>query len=374
MNWSTPVLQDTTIYEVDPYRNAGLDQILELKRDSLTLTGSIAESRILMKFDLSTLSSVLTENGVGINNVTANLKMFTVQESELPTTYTIEAKALASDWGNGTGYTLLPVGIIPSTYDIDGATWLSTAGTGSITWLSVSSSTSGTEMVNNRTDITGGGTWYTASVASQSFTYKSTDSVSINVTDIVKNWYNNVYTNNGFLISFKHDNLTGSNVPDTNIQFYSAETNTVYQPQLYISWTGSMVYDTGSLSVLTYSDNPVIYQIAPRKELQSDSKMRVLLGSRVKYPRPVFTQNSAFSTLKLLPSASYYQIVDAHSNDIIIPYSEFTKLNTNTEGSYFDFYTTMMYPERYYKFEIKSTLSGVTTYFKSNDFIFKIVK
>lgn len=374
MNWSTPVLQDTTIYEVDPYRNAGLDQILELKRDSLTLTGSIAESRILMKFDLSTLSSVLTENGVGINNVTANLKMFTVQESELPTTYTIEAKALASDWGNGTGYTLLPVGIIPSTYDTDGATWLSTAGTGSITWLSVSSSTSGTEMVNNRTDITGGGTWYTASVASQSFTYKSTDSVSINVTDIVTNWYNNVYTNNGFLISFKHDNLTGSNVPDTNVQFYSAETNTVYQPQLYISWTGSMVYNTGSLSVLTYSDNPVIYQIAPRKELQVDSKMRVLLGSRVKYPRPVFTQNSAFSTLKLLPSASYYQIVDAHSNDIIIPYSEFTKLNTNTEGSYFDFYTTMMYPERYYKFEIKSTLSGVTTYFKSNDFIFKIVK
>jgi hypothetical protein len=69
----------------------------------------------------------------------------------------------------------------------------------------------------------------------------------------------------------------------------------------------------------------------------------------------------------------YGTYIDLETN-IETPYSQFTKLNTNTEGSYFDFYTTMMYPERYYKFEVKSTLSGVTTYFKSNDFIFKIIK
>jgi hypothetical protein len=370
MIWSVPVLQDATIYEADPYRNSGLDQVLELKRDSATYTGSIAEGRILMKFDISELSSILSDNSVNISNISASIKLYTVQESELPTTYTIEAKALASDWSNGTGYTLYPVGVIPATYSTDGATWVSVAGTGSTQWSSIT--TTGTTSSYNF--VNGGGVWYTASVASQSFTYKSTDTVDIDVSNIVKNWYNNVYSNNGVLISFKHDNLTGSNVPDTNIQFYSAETNTVYQPQLYISWTGSAVYSTGSLSVLTYTDSPVIYQIAPRREYESDTKIRVLLGSRVKYPRPVFTQNSAFAGLKLLPSASFYQIVDAHSNDIIIPYSQFTKLNTNTEGSYFDFYTTMMYPERYYKFEVKSTLSGVTTYFKSNDFIFKIIK
>jgi hypothetical protein len=80
------------------------------------------------------------------------------------------------------------------------------------------------------------------------------------------------------------------------------------------------------------------------------------------------------ASLKLLPSASYYQIVDAHSDDVIIPYSEFTKINTNTEGSYFDFYTTMLYPERYYKFEIKSRISDIDTYFSSQEFLFKIVK
>jgi hypothetical protein len=372
MIWSVPVLQDSTIYELDPYRNTGLDEVLELRKDTAALNGSIRESRILMKFDLSYLGSILNDNDLSTDNISASLKMYTVQESELPTTYTIEAKALAGSWENGSGYTLFPVGTIPSTYSTDGVTWLSTGGTGSGAWEDIT--ITGTTSSYNRTDLDGGGVWYTASIASQSFTYKSTDAVNINVTDIVKNWHNNMYSNNGFLISFKHDNLTGSNVPNTNIQFYSAETNTVYQPQLYISWTGSVSYNTGSLSVLTYSDSPIIYQIAPKFEYQTDTKVRVLLGSRPKYPRPGFTQNSAFVTLKLLPSASYYQIVDAHSDDVIIPYSEFTKINTNTEGSYFDFYTTMLYPERYYKFEIKSRISDIDTYFSSQEFLFKIVK
>jgi hypothetical protein len=372
MIWSVPVLQDSTIYELDPYRNTGLDEVLELRKDTAALNGSIRESRILMKFDLSYLGSILSDNDLLIDNISASLKMYTVQESELPTTYTIEAKALAGSWENGSGYTLFPVGTIPSTYSTDGVTWLSTGGTGSGAWEDIT--ITGTTSSYNRTDLDGGGVWYTASIASQSFTYKSTDAVNINVTDIVKNWHNNMYSNNGFLISFKHDNLTGSNVPNTNIQFYSAETNTVYQPQLYISWTGSVSYNTGSLSVLTYSDSPIIYQIAPKFEYQTDTKVRVLLGSRPKYPRPGFTQNSAFVTLKLLPSASYYQIVDAHSDDVIIPYSEFTKINTNTEGSYFYFYTTMLYPERYYKFEIKSRISDIDTYFSSQEFLFKIVK
>jgi hypothetical protein len=62
-----------------------------------------------------------------------------------------------------------------------------------------------------------------------------------------------------------------------------------------------------------------------------------------------------------LPINSYYQIKDAHNDQIIIPYSESTKLNTNTSGSYFDFYTTMMYPERYYKFEIQANFTDYRT-------------
>jgi hypothetical protein len=92
------------------------------------------------------------------------------------------------------------------------------------------------------------------------------------------------------------------------------------------------------------------------------------------YPLKTFSNSFSYNTAEYLPTTSYYQIKDAHNEEIIIPYSQFTKINTNPSGSYFDFYSTMMYPERYYKFEIKSIFDGITEYFESNTYTFKIVK
>ena len=111
-----------------------------------------------------------------------------------------------------------------------------------------------------------------------------------------------------------------------------------------------------------------------RGEYLTNTKARILIGTRPKYPRPAFTQNSTFAVQKALPKESYYQIKDAHNNNIIIPYNNATKINTNPSGSYFDFYTTMLYPERYYKFEVKAIFDGITEYFNANEFIFKITK
>jgi hypothetical protein len=372
MIWSTPILKDATIYESDPYRNTGLDQIVELRKDGDSSTGDLTESRILMQVDLSSLGAVLSENNISINDISASLNLYTVQTSELPTSYTIEAKALFTSWSNGSGYTTLPAtnqnNIIPT----DGATWFSTAGSGSITWSgSWNSNTSATMLYNSGSTI-GGGVWYTASVASQSFSFKSSDTVNLNVTDIVKKWYNSTFVNNGFLVTFNHNAIQASNYPNTILQFYSSETHTVYEPQLYISWTGSVTYDTGSMSLITYEDSPIIYTKSFKSVYNKDTKIRILLGSRVKYPRPTFSQNSDFATQKALPSTTYYQIKDAHNDNIIIPYSNATKINTNSNGSYFDLYTTMLYPERYYKFEIKAVFSDITEYFAGNDFVFKI--
>jgi len=369
MNWSTTPIQDTTIYESDPNRNSGLDQILELKKTGDSSTSDLGEARSLLKFDLSELSSILSENNVNINSVSASLRLFTVQESELPRNYVIEARALAKDWTNGSGYLSVPAGTISDTYVSDGATWYTTAGTGSTLWTS-SLSSGATYYYNTNA---GGASWYTSSIASQSFSFTTSDNLSIDVTNIVRAWYSGSLPNYGFLLAFKHDQITGSNSPLTNIQLYSVETNTVFQPQLYINWTGSVTYNTGSMSVLTYESNPVVYVRTFKGEFQKNKKVRILLGSRPKYPRPVFQQNSIFSGMGALPSASYYQIKDAHNNQILIPYGNDTLINTNASGSYFDFYTTMMYGERYYKFEIKAVFSDFTQYFTSNDFTFKII-
>ena len=370
MIWSTPALQDATIYESDPYRNTGLDQMLELKKEGDASTSNLTESRILIKFDLDQLNSVLNENNISINDISANLKLYTVQESELPQTYTIEAKALAADWRNGTGLYALPAGIQSNELSADGVTWNSINGYQSTTWDSINISGSANEY-----NATPGGTvWHTSSIASQSFSFKSNDYINLDVSSIVKNWQNNVYENNGLVVSFKHSEITASNYPLTSIQLYSSDTHTVYEPQLYISWTGSITYNTGSVSPLTYEDEPIMYVRSFRGEYTKDIKARILIGTRPKYPRPAFTQNSTFAVQKALPKESYYQIKDAHNNNIIIPYSNSTKLNTNTSGSYFDFYTTMLYPERFYRFEIKALFDGITEYFSANEFIFKITK
>jgi hypothetical protein len=369
MIWSTKALKDTTIYESDRYLNTGLDQILEIGKYGQSTTGDLAESRALIKFDLDQLPSILNSADITINDISASLRLYPVQESELPFLfYTIEAKSLSHDWGNGVG--IYYKGTTPESNNIVGATWVNTDGSGSTTWGNALTTGS---MMNYNT-IEGGGVWYTSSIASQSFKFGTTDLVDINVTDIVKRWYNNTLSNNGFLVSLKHNEITGSHTPNTVMQFYSAETHTVFEPQLYISWTGSLTYTTGSLSPIQYEDYPVIYTRNFKAEHTQNTKVRVMIAARPKYPRPNFSQNSAFSNIKYLPKSTYYQILDAHNDNIIVPYSESTKLNTNTSGSYFDFYTTMMYPERYYKFQIKSVINGVEEYFTSNDFIFKVIK
>jgi len=368
MIWSIPALQDTTIYEKDQYRNAGLDQILELRREGNFTTSSFTESRILMKFDISQLPTILSQNGISINDISASLKLYTAQEYELPATRTIEVKALVNNWKNGSGFHYFPAGIQNSDSTTDGATWITTQGTGSAIW------STGSGIDTNYNKNPGGASWYTSSIVSQSFSYKTQDDVNLDVTQIVKNWVNNVYDNNGVAITLKNSELTGSNIPNTNIQFHSCDTHTVYEPHLYISWTGSLTYSTGSLGAMTFEDDPIVYVRSFNAEFLKDKKNRILIASRPKYPRPAFTQNSTFAGIKALPKNSYYQIKDAHNDQIIIPYSEATKINTNTSGSYFDFYTTMMYPERYYKFEIQANFTDFTDYFSSNEFIFKIVK
>lgn len=371
MIWSLPASQDTTIYELDPYRNTGLDEILELRKIGDTTTLDLGESRILIKFDLTKLSSKLTEHSININNISASLNLFPIVQSELPQSYVIEARPLAADWKNGSGYTTTPVGILTSTNVVDGATWISVGGLGTTTWSG--SASTGTEINSYNSGSLGGGRWYTGSVASQSFNFKSSDKINIDVSNIVKDWYNGTYPNYGLILSYRYNDITASNYPETNIQIYSSDTHTVFEPHLYINWTGSVTYNTGSLSKITYNEDPIIYTKSFRGEYLKDHLIRIKLGTRPKYPKSGFSQNSSFSLEKALPEESYYQIKDAHNDEVIIPFSQFTKINTTSAGSYFDFYATMLYPERYYKFEIKAVFDEITEYFQSNSYLFKIV-
>ena len=376
MIWSIPAIQDATIYEGDPNRNTGLDEILEIQAGPNADTNEINEARILVKFDLSNVIPMLTANNVDASTVTASLVLRTVQSTQLPNSYILTAHPIGDSWANGSGYTTYPSGIIPSTFTTDGVTWNTLNGTGTTTWIDAAV-TSSSDTAYNVTP--GGGDWFPLITSTASFTFKTDDNVNIDVTDIVA-WQLDTKNgvNNGILVKFYLDpnNTTFSSSMST-IQLYSAETHTVYQPQLIFGWP-SNTYVTSSVSA-SFGDDIVVYTSGYRAEYKQNSKIRIKLGSRLRYPRPTFSQNTSFASILPLPQNTRFQIRDSHSNEIIIPHSPNTLLSTDTNGSYFEFYSTMLYAERYYTFELvvfyeDDSTFGLSETISSTEFQFKIIQ
>lgn len=354
--------QDATIYESFPRYNTGLDQLLELQKSKkdTNFTASYYESRILLKFDVKNIKSFLTSNNINIDSASFTLKLYTATESELPFDYTIEIKSTSGSWKNGSGrYYGQEIS--------DGVTWDSITGVSSAVWDTT------TPNKYYFTEVSGGGNWYTdvTSYTASVFNYGDDSDLVVNVTPLIKDWINNVRVNDGFLIKFESSSFLQPSFSNTTISYYSTNTNTVYAPQLQMSWdTGSY---SSSLAVMTFRDNPILYITNLKAEYLENTKYRIYLGTRPKYPRPTFTQTNQFASTKILPQTSYYQIVDAYTLETIVPYSEYTKISGDNTGSYFDFWTTLMYPERFYKFEFKIQYTDTTEYYNSNDFIFKVI-
>ncbi len=65
-------------------------------------------------------------------------------------------------------------------------------------------------------------------------------------------------------------------------------------------------------------------------------------------------------TWPLLPSSSYYSIVDLQSNTTVIPFDNFSKVDCDTSGSYVVLDTSPLYKGRFYGLKLK-VVSGPYT-------------
>lgn len=347
---------DATLIEAEPTRNTGLDEILQLKK--VTSGSNIYEQRILLKFDTTDVQSVISANSLNANTTEFKLKLFSSQVSELPFNFTVLAHPVSSSWQNGSGR-------YNGTTITDGVSWNTLLGSGSSNWPT------GSIIATQSFSKPGGGNWYTSSVASASFSLNSNDTLDIDISTIVRQYLAGTLVNEGILLRLNPTEASSSTYPNTTLQYYSSDTGTVYSPQLQIFWSSS-TYSVGS--TITYSDSPVVYVVNNPGTFKQNSKIRFTLGARPRFPRAAFTQNSSYTTVKILPQESYFRILDAHTNEVLVPYSGYTKISSNGTNNYFDFYATMLYPERFYRFEIKSTYTETTEYYSSNDFVFKIEK
>jgi hypothetical protein len=219
----------------------------------------------------------------------------------------------------------------------------------------------------------GGAFWYTASMASQSFSNEP-DDIRMDVTDLVRIWVSGSLPNNGFII---HHGLTNEldGLDYGILKFFSKETSTIYEPKLELVWDDSL-FTTGSLTPVTGSaeDGYKVVVTNLKREYPSNSKVKIRVKGRDMYPSKSFTTGSfAYDQSKYLPSgSSYYQIEDYITNEIIVPFGDYSKLSCDNTSNYFNLDTSAYSYNRTYKLKLKIVESGISTII-DDKLIFEIV-
>jgi hypothetical protein len=346
--------KDTTLYEISQSMNTGLDEILEIKKDMNADGSVIYVSRALIKFDLTYVSQSISSGLITSGSQTKfYLNLYDANSTELNVTQTLYSYPISQSWTNGSGKHDSNPQIA------DGATWRWKDNDIDKTyWSSVTGS---------------GGVWYSGSgyEASQSFTNEPKD-VRMNVTDIMWKWIHGTVPNEGFMLKRSGSIGNASSLVEEgntthygHFSFFSRDTHTVYPPKLEVVWDDSK-WTTGSLSALSNTDveDMVLYMRGLRPKYSENSKVKFRVVGRERYPEKTYVTSgysTGYVTAKTLPSGStYYQIKDAYTEDIIVPFGSGSKVSCDSTGNYFNLWMNGLQSERFYRINYK-VVSGSGT-------------
>jgi len=368
--------KDTTLYEESQSLNSGLDEILEVRKDKNSDGSVIYVSRALIKFDLTYISQSVVD-GL-ISNPTYYLNLYDANSQALNVSQKLYAYPVSQSWDMGSGRQ------DSNPIIEDGTSWrYRDNGTTQTQWSSVYTGS--------------GGTWYSGSdgqyslEASQSFNHEPSD-LRMDVTGIVNNWIysGSSYANEGFML--KRSGSIGnsdSSLPEGDTThygrfvFFSRDTHTIYQPKLEVVWNDS-TWATGSLSALSSDnlDDMVLYMRGLRPEYKEASKVKFRVIGRERYPEKSYSTSgysTGYTTAKYLPSGStYYQIKDAYTEEIIIPFGSGSVVSCDSTGNYFNLWLNGLQSERFYRVEYKvvsgSGTADETVEFYDEKHTFKVVR
>jgi len=354
--------RDATIYSggTTSSVNTGLDEILEVVKD-VNSDGTVGNvSRILIDFDYTDISQSIVD---GIIPSTANfyLNLYDATSEEVEAEQYVYAYMVSgSAWKQGTGK------LDHDPVTDDGASWRYRDEENSTPWVTGSV-------------LTDGGSWFTSSIDGQyevSSSYQLTfdkKDLRIDVTDMVKNhiYSSSAYPNRGFILkresisptdyTFAFDSGSDTTKDESssdrlgNLKYFSRETHTIYPPKLEVVWDDSS-WSTGSLDALSGDDlsRLKVYFKNLRQEYKEGSKVKFQVVGRELYPTTAFSSSAAELTVKYLPSASaYYQVKDADTEEVVIPYGTGSKISCDSTGNYFRLWMNGLQAERNYRFCIK---------------------
>ena len=372
MHYFEYATKDTTLYEMSHSMNAGQDEILEVRKDMNADGSATNVSRALIKFDLTYVSKSISSGLITSGSQTKfYLNSYDANSSDLNVSQTLYTYPVSQSWENGSGkFSYFPM-------VEDGASWKWKDNSIEKTqWNEISAS---------------GGTWYSGSgyEASQSFTHEP-DDLRMDVTDIVWKWLHSTVPNEGFMLKRSGSiGNTDSNVEEGNttryghFSFFSRETHTIYPPKLEVLWDDSK-WTTGSLSALS-SDNledMVLYMRGFRSKYKEKSKVKFRVVGRERFPERTYSStqySTGYNTVKYLPSGStYYQIKDAYTEDVLVPFGSGSKVSCDSTGNYFNFWMDGLQSERFYRINYKvvsgSGTADETVEFYDEKHTFKVVR
>jgi len=363
--------QDATLYESAPEYNTGLDEVLEIGKRLSTSGSNYLKSRSVIKFDMTEISASLSKYGKTVNDCKFTLQLYTSDAKALPASYTVTAKMVGQSWINGTGYlSSLTNNGVSWTGPNSGSAWISGSQYEKIgsSNLYISGSGSG----GNYLYYSGSGTIPTLQV-SESFSYRTTD-VNLIVTEPMKIWLSgsdgNTIPNYGFLLQFSDSDEDNANVHGY-VRFFSRDTHTIYVPKITMYWDDA-TYSSGSLSSINLESYSTYTTIKPTYKDTEIAKVRIY--ARDKYPRKSPTNVFPYETIKVLPSTTYYSVVDAATDEVIIPFDDiYTKVSCDSTSNfiYLDFNGFM--PERTYRLQLK-IVDGIIEQYLDDQIYFKVVR
>lgn len=345
--------KDATIYREDPTLNTGIDPIIEISKFFYNDPTAAAQiSRGLIKFDVSDLETGSYDQ--------VELLLSSAESTELQLEYEIFAFPIAEQWSMGDGRV-----DDDRIDDITGVTWNQTDAALNEDWLTPNTGSNQTGSIDGS-----GGIWYTTVSGSQAFDY-SNDDVEMDVTTIVDQYVSGALPNHGMILKYSQaDELNA--VDYGQLQFFSKETHTIYEPLLRVGILDTTFdqnkFDSGSFSEI----RELKVHADVRTEYYVGEQYRINLVCRELYPVKRFGQFKYDTAGCFLPEDSYYRVIDVAADKEIIPFSEYSRISLDQNGNYFNIDFSNWEVDRDYAFEIKVIQNNSPVFF-NNKFIFTLI-
>ena len=371
--------KDSTIYS-HPNRtglNTGRDEVLELLEEKSSTAELYYPSRFLIKFKNTEIKDIIENktNGIPFNT---HLEVFSTEHKALHANHIVQVYAISQSWDEGTGR------FKSNPSSSNGVTWDMRTDTGSSARAIWATSSFATNSTGSSCDfmVSGGGTWWTGTnyVAETSFSNADNLDLDINVTNLVKFFSASYYQgatyptgieNEGFIIKKPIATECDASSSFGELQYFSADTHTIYPPKLTFKWDDSSYSHSGT----TLTSGDIFLALYNNKEeFQRKSKQRFRLTTRKRYPDRAFVTSSNYLDTQYLPTTSYYSLRDATTDEVVIPFdTSYTKLSADSDGMYFDLWMEGLQPERYYKLQFRvDNTDGINIY--DEDYYFKVVR